>query len=308
MQNAMVRAITTKVRPAEVFYNTVSEEFSGHQNVEEFVGALKARMGPAWDDRLLPLARAFYNTAQAVTQIVGAGRFMGASLQLGKAKIQTAIDDLLERWDHALGITDDMVDKYLPESSEAAPRLTADAETDLDGENGAVFSMDDDFKGSSSDSSSSQRKRSRERSITATDVATTDSSSTEPELSPTSLTGITKRIRSVWALSTAFVSKLRRRLSKQRWFKLVDDILLQNPLVRAIAGSSDDSRPADHFFDTSVSMLSNETHTVDAFLSKLREKLGSSWDERLLPASKTFFSTAMCLAPKHRDSTQESMS
>jgi len=116
MQNSMVQAVTQKVyQPAETFYNTVTEEFVANQSIDQYLQALKERMGPTWDDRLTPLARAFYTTAQAVTAIVGAGSFMGGAFQLGKSRVHTAIDDLLTRWDQVLGVTDDMLDQWLPE-------------------------------------------------------------------------------------------------------------------------------------------------------------------------------------------------
>jgi hypothetical protein len=117
LQNSVVRSFTAKmIRPAEVFYNTITEEFlSNGANQEQFLLHLKQRVGPAWDDRLAPLAKGFYSTARAVSAIVGAGRFVGGALQLGKAKVNDAIDDLLLQWERVLGSADYMMERYLPE-------------------------------------------------------------------------------------------------------------------------------------------------------------------------------------------------
>lgn len=117
LQNALVKSFTANViKPADCFFNTITEEFVSHGgNQEEFLFSLQQRVGSAWDDRLAPLARGFYSTARAVSALVGAGKFVGGALQLGKAKVSTAIDDLMYQWDKVLGLTDEMMEKLLPD-------------------------------------------------------------------------------------------------------------------------------------------------------------------------------------------------
>ena len=126
LQNIVVKAFSNRVtdwqRPAEVFYNTVTEEFMSHGTYDDFIHALIIKLGPAWDDRLTPLAKGFYTTAKAVSALVGAGKFVGGALQLGKMKVHSAIDDLLAKWDRVLGLTDNMIDRYLPERTDSEPR------------------------------------------------------------------------------------------------------------------------------------------------------------------------------------------
>lgn len=59
LQNIVVKTFSQRVahlqRPAEVFYNTVTEEYMSHNTYEDFLQALIAKLGPAWDDRLAPL-------------------------------------------------------------------------------------------------------------------------------------------------------------------------------------------------------------------------------------------------------------
>lgn len=57
------------------------------------------------DDRLAPLSRVFYTTAKAVTGVVGAGKFVGGALQLGKARVHNVIEQLMHRWEQVLGQT-----------------------------------------------------------------------------------------------------------------------------------------------------------------------------------------------------------
>lgn len=118
LQNAFVQTIAQKVvRPAEMFYNTVTEEFPKHTSYESFVAALRIRIGPAWDERLGPLARAFHVTAGAVGTMVGAGKLVGGALQLGRCKVNSVLDDLLARWDSVLGFTDEALDRWLPDTT-----------------------------------------------------------------------------------------------------------------------------------------------------------------------------------------------
>ena len=117
LQNSLVHAFTHHLlHPAEVFFATVTEEFlASQQSQEEFLASLQQRVGPAWDERLAPLAKGFYTTAKAVSAMVGAGRFVGGVMQLGKMRVDGVMEDLLKQWDRVLGLGDDMMDRYLPE-------------------------------------------------------------------------------------------------------------------------------------------------------------------------------------------------
>lgn len=51
LQNRVVEAFSARMmRPAETFFTTITEEFLTHATLEEFMAALKIRVGPAWSD------------------------------------------------------------------------------------------------------------------------------------------------------------------------------------------------------------------------------------------------------------------
>eukprot|EP01006_Ploeotia_vitrea_P042802 TRINITY_DN66661_c13_g4_i2.p1 TRINITY_DN66661_c13_g4~~TRINITY_DN66661_c13_g4_i2.p1 ORF type:complete len:835 (+),score=435.05 TRINITY_DN66661_c13_g4_i2:45-2549(+) len=95
LQNQLMKTITDKVsmrvvRPAEFFYTTATETFLTHGgSADMFLAQLKDAMGSTWDDRLVQPSRAFYATCRAVSSVVGAGRFVGGALQLGRQKFDT---------------------------------------------------------------------------------------------------------------------------------------------------------------------------------------------------------------------------
>ena len=103
------------VLPAEHFYNSSAECYVDNTTFETFLPALRARLGDAWDDRLTQPAKVFFAPARTASAVVGAGRFFGGAIRLGRAKLHTAIDQLMERWEQVLGATEDAVDRWLPE-------------------------------------------------------------------------------------------------------------------------------------------------------------------------------------------------
>ena len=48
LQNRVFVALSQVTRPAEAFYSCITEEFVSHDDVGEFMSALKTRVGPAW--------------------------------------------------------------------------------------------------------------------------------------------------------------------------------------------------------------------------------------------------------------------
>ena len=143
LQNSVVHAFTHHLlHPAEVFFATVTEEFlASQQSQEDFLASLQQRVGPAWDERLAPLAKGFYTTAKAVSAVVGAGRFVGGVMQLGKMRVDGVMEDLLKQWDRVLGLGDDMMDRYLPEVEGEndmkrleSGRMDEDEDDELEGE------------------------------------------------------------------------------------------------------------------------------------------------------------------------------
>ena len=341
MQNSVVLAFTHHLlHPAEVFLQTVTEEFLSHQSQDDFLLALKARVGPAWDDRLAPLAKGFYTTAKAVSAVVGAGRFVGGVMQLGKTRVDEVMEDLLKQWDRVLGLGDDMMERWLPERVESVERRRLEPGRDeKDGDDGGhkpqlqppqvssrgawvhrerQVDFEDDDEGALSSSSSesspdsppfepldsggprlrrSSKKRSSEHlhrygeeeeeeedgGPLAGDAAEDDLllSPTSPlssslTLSPlyahpdrstqVLITKFGKRLRqripsipSSSSLLSSFTVDLRQRLTDSSWFTLVDEILMQNALVKALAAFV---RPAEHLFTTALNLFTSGRENV----------------------------------------------
>jgi len=90
-------------------------------------------------------------------------------------------------------------------------------------------------------------------------------------------------------------SELRSVLSygTPSWFTHVDNVLLQNSVVRAI--SQGVMRPAEHFFNTAMVLFRSYHTEVDIFLIQLKQKLGSTWDDQLSIYSRSFFNLAVDL-------------
>jgi len=103
-----------------------------------------------------------------------------------------------------------------------------------------------------------------------------------------------------WTFIHHLGSELRHLLSRgsPSWFTRVDDVLLQNNVVRAI--SQGVIRPAEHFFNTAVDIFRSYYREVDIFLVHLKKKLGSTWDERLITYSKSFFNLAVDLKKSYQ--------
>lgn len=95
-------AKATSVRPAELFYNTCTEIYLTSTSVNQYLLVLKNRMGASWDDKLEEPARVLFTTSRAVATVVGAGKFVGGAIQLGRSKITSVIDQLCSHWDNAL--------------------------------------------------------------------------------------------------------------------------------------------------------------------------------------------------------------
>jgi len=113
---AMVQRMSETIRPAELFYNTMTEEFILHKDsLSDFIAALMQRMGAAWDERLDPLARVYFVTAWAVSRVVGLGHVVSGAIHLCRTTVNSVIDELLLTWDETLGITERLVDTYFPD-------------------------------------------------------------------------------------------------------------------------------------------------------------------------------------------------
>jgi len=256
-------------------------------------------MGPTWDDRLTPLAQAFYLTAKAVTAMVGAGRFVGGALQLGKSKVQSSVDDLLNRWDHVLGISDDMLDQWLPEEGKLEKREKSECkgepDEDIEVDSEREASEDEVFRMEIDEVMECKDKQS---------VEIFPANSLSPkQLRQDLFIEIGNLVLLPWNQLQQIGSDLRRGLSQASpsWFTYVDDVLLQNDVVRAISRGV--MRPAEHFFTTAVEIFRSYHSEVETFLLQLQRKLGSTWDERLITPGKSFFNLAVDLTKKSTPST-----
>lgn len=95
------------VRPAEFFFGAAAECFLEHNTVDEYLDALKERLGATWDDRLTQPARVFFATASSAQKICGAGRFFGGMIQLGRQKFTYVVNDISDRFDKLVLVTEE---------------------------------------------------------------------------------------------------------------------------------------------------------------------------------------------------------
>jgi len=216
-------------------------------------------------------------------------------LQLGKSKIHTAIDDLLTRWDRVLGVTDDMLDQWLPEEEKLRKREkverkgSVDEDVEIDYERDSfeegIFRMEED---------DDLMAKEAEVDDTLPKQLLRGGSASQP--SKQLIVELGHLVILPWTLINQIGSELRKSLlqGSPSWFTHVDEVLLQNTLVKAI--SQGVIRPAEHFFNTAVDVFRSYYISVDTFLVHLVRKLGSTWDERLLTPAKSFFTLAVDLS------------
>lgn len=322
LQNSVVKAVTNKVvRPAEVFFNTATEVFlTDGSNFEDFLECLRARMGPAWDERLVSPSKAFYTTSKTVKTLVGAGKFFGGALQLGKQKVNSAIDDIMERWDHVLSVTDGAVDNWLPERNNG--ELDADDSEDDFGDEASdivpntfadevIFAMDYDIGvGPLAAASESEPDHRPEVSEDEDTVVEEQFISHDTNISPSEkmvnkryrsvipiAEKVSKRIRQRIPLVTELPVTLKAKLMQSEWFQKVDEILRQNAVIQMMqlqmmAALSQVVRPAEHFYNTAVESFRSNTKSSEGFVASLRGKMGSAWDERLTQPAIAFYQCA----------------
>jgi len=306
LQNTVVKAVTQQLRPAEVFFNTATEVFlTDGATFEQFLAAMKDRMGPAWDNRLAAPAKAFHATSSAVQGLVGAGRFFGGAVQLGRQKLNSAIDDLLHRWDRVLDVTDDAVDSWLPERGDGSTEAITASSPQSAGSNPLLSAatpadMDADTSGSSVAADTSSDGGSEDEMAVAAEYSRRCSKKRDRSVMPLARK-ISKRLRERLPLLTELPQTLRDKLGNSQWFHTVDEILRENSIVQMMqlqmmAAMSQVVRPAEHFYNTAVQTFSSHARSCEAFVANLRITMGSAWDERLTQPAVQFFHVAQELA------------
>eukprot|EP00455_Lapot_gusevi_P048433 TRINITY_DN6691_c0_g3_i1.p1 TRINITY_DN6691_c0_g3~~TRINITY_DN6691_c0_g3_i1.p1 ORF type:complete len:569 (-),score=194.91 TRINITY_DN6691_c0_g3_i1:125-1831(-) len=312
LQSVPLRLLAKRmVSPAELFFHTATEVYLTSPSLDEFLRQLQVRMGAAWDERLRHPATVFFTTAAAVRSVVGAGRFVGGAIQLGKSKVSSVMQELVSRWEHIITNADCVVDRWLPEYLAATAAPSADpanaspasmaplAAPQADVVEEKILSecvapssrppsasvpvcVDESSELSdSSDSSESKKRRYSDVSHLACKV----SRRLRQRLPAMPTIPTIPSLQSIQHLA----NNLKERLHAVSWFQHVDEILLQNPLLSALKNFM---RPAEHFFHTSLQVVSQHLNwtSVDDFVSALRTRLGSAWDERLMQPTLTFFS------------------
>ena len=225
IQNVPIRLtisnLSAKVRPAEMFYNTATEVYISTSSIDHYLDRLKERMGVAWDDRLTQPARVLFTTARAVTTIVGAGKFVGGAMQLGRSKLSLVIDQLCEQWDMALGKADKAVDSWLPEVLDDSEIKLLSNEKNYEG---LDYSSADDTNGAET-----PNKKRRMHKCTPTTIANKVG------------TRVLQRARAIASIpsqtATSFSTQFKELLIQKSWFTYVDSILMNNPVMKALAST-----------------------------------------------------------------------
>lgn len=231
--------------PAEVFYNTAMDIYQQDVSFDEFLSQLRSRLDSVWDDRLEHPASVFFTTAETVTSVVGAGKIFGGALRYGQATFNSAIDQIIERWQMILGVTEDAVDKILPEVKE--------------------YDADDEEK--------NEELFLKKRGRGVTDI----------------YSKVRRRVKQRIPTFASIRMHVKEKLDRSYWFQKVDDILLQNVLLRSLG---DLMRPAEHFYDTAMSTFDQNRQSLSQFVNALRERLGNAWDDRLEEAACEFYESA----------------
>lgn len=272
---------TMIARPAELFFNTATEVFLSSERFSEFLESLKERLGSSWDDRLTPLASTFFSTAHVVSNIVGAGRFVGGALQLGKSTINAAWGQIFSSWEQILGATDSAVDFLLPDWEELHSNSSTSSHDEgvSEGEEDSELKIDpiegefkiyqtEDMQSETSDGSVRKKRR---RGVN--DIAVK----------------VSRRVKQRMPSLQSIGLLLKSRFLNYSWFKRVDEILRQNVILRSLGNMV---RPAEHFYDTALDIFVEKKRSLDEFLWALKLKLGAAWDDRLTDVAREFYDSA----------------
>jgi hypothetical protein len=291
----LVQKVTQRVvRPAEVFFTTLVEVYTTHgpSAREEYEAEVRDRMGAAWDDRLLQPARVFHTTARAVSAVVGSGRFFGGALQMGRRTFHDIVDDLIDRWETVLSVSDAAVDRYLPELPPSSPHVAAavaralvDSELALDGSAAAA---------SASASASAPTPSPAADSVEDENNPTPIGATKRENRSALPLAAkVSRRLRQRLPLLRELPAALRTQLLASTWFAQVDSILRENKTIRTMASVVGELvAPAEHFYNTAVDAFNAHAQSVADFVLTLRYKMGAAWDERLRRFAESFFHSA----------------
>jgi len=269
-QSYIVNTVTQKlVQPAELFYNEAMELLMSTSSMEQFLEGFEQRLGSQWDDRLLPYAKAFYATSKAVQAVVGCGKFLAGTLQLGKNTISEAMDGMIGKWNKALDVTDQAVDRWLPDKPE--DNTTDITHDEKKGSKSIPYPFS--FQGSEKEAAAPPKKSGQSKKRMHCLLPLTQK--------------VYKRLRQ--RTLPEIGTDLRAQLIDYSWFSKVDQILRQNMMVAQFAKII---RPAEHFYNTSLNVFRRNRASVENFLTSLRTSLGVAWDERLVQPAKAFWGFA----------------
>lgn len=174
-------------------------------------------------------------------------------VRAGSSTVHSAFTFVGNTFDNVVSHTDSAVDKWLP--------------TTLDSDTAVVEKETDESEGRTEDDCN-WKKRSR----AVVDLASK----------------VTRRVRQRLPNWESISKRVKVGLSAY-WFTHVDDILMQNVIVRSLGSLS---RPAEHFYDTSMSVFMERKHSLDEFVEALKTRLGSVWDDRLQESATEFYESA----------------
>lgn len=309
------------VLPAESFYSAVAECYVNNDTCESFLQDLRSRLGEGWDDRLTQPAKVFFATAQTASAVIGAGRFFGGAFRIGRAKLHTAIDQLMDRWEQVLGATEDAVDRWLPERhlqqdvvpssiNLAAPLpqpSTASGVKKVSQSAGSPLQSNsigtENFTLSDTDDVLSTPLESDASPYPSADDAVEGAEGSGGEAVLHNCNArqkrrrvsdlackLSRRVRQCIPSVSEVGGGLQETLVELAWFQRVDEILQQNVVVRSLGGLA---RPAEHFYETASSTFMANKRSVEQFVNALQNRLGAAWDERLKAPASAFYASAI---------------
>lgn len=284
------RVLGSIARPAELFYCNAVHSYAVSQNFGEFMARLRHSFGEAWDERLHHPAAVFFATARAAGALVGAGQALSGAI---RSTMSRTIDNVVYGWERVLGASDSAVDYLLPELETVLhPSLDIESRIDVDDEGDVkIFEFEPhlspqfDPVDHISDLSEREEESDGENE--------TDSSSSRRKKRTRSVAGlaakVTRRVRQRMPSWETLGTHVKYRLQRNFWFQKVDEILLQNVILRSFGNVL---RPAEHFFQTAWSTFSETRESFEEFLAALRQRLGSAWDDRLVASAQEFYESA----------------
>ncbi|GAB5357378.1 hypothetical protein AAMO2058_000369500 [Amorphochlora amoebiformis] len=298
------------LRPAEMFFNTAAEVFRVEKSLNGFLVVLRKRVGRVWDGRLAALAASFYRAAEMVAGSIGAKKCLQGLLNLGRARKDMAMNDLISHFEEAKVVGPESETNVKTETSTLPSVKSRRMQRNMA-----------DFPTSSQSTLPQPSALAGVQSSHTLSPPHPQDLCSELKYRPEDLNPCVsprKRIRKAsekmkssrrfrqpypYSRHTAVrVFKpqiLRQKLREKKWFTEVDCILGQNDFIKAL---SSQIVPSNHFFQTALRIMKGgrDLNSSQKFCRFMSAELGFAWDSRLAPLAADFYHVARTLLTHRR--------